>query len=311
MEGKNIQKENKMVYFWIRIFDFKIDEEMQNYSNNCDYFTTCGSKGTLLDEYYLKGTSEELNKENIKEIVTKKSGIKKFAKPRKKGGIYALIIPSNEHFYNRFTKTIDDYCFNPNCKKHIVGKEKDFPTISSYKYCSSKDIDENYYKKEKEINNENLENNKKKIRPYYYCCSYDCKYELEKKLWQFEGEFQEREDYHTNGGNFGYIYHIYNRKTNKHYIGQTIYMPFFRWQEHIKSGLKGDICDLVFEVITSVKVKSQHYLNNIEAWWINKFIEDYGRENVINITIPKLTMEDLVLEYEKIILEQEQVKLDF
>ena len=86
-------------------------------------------------------------------------------------------------------------------------------------------------------------------------------------------------------------------------------MPFFRWQEHVKSGIKGNITDLVFETVAEVRVKSQEYLNNIEAWWIKKYIHDYGRENVININIPKLTMEDLVKEYERQI--DGQMKLEF
>ena len=89
-----------------------------------------------------------------------------------------------------------------------------------------------------------------------------------------------------------------------HYVGQTVYMPFFRWQEHVKSGLKGEITDLVFETITEVRVKSQEYLNSIEAWWIKKYIEDYGRENVVNINIPKITIEELDREYSKMIAGQ-------
>ena len=103
---------------------------------------------------------------------------------------------------------------------------------------------------------------------------------------------------------YGYIYHIYNRITNMHYIGQTVYMPFFRWQEHVKSGLKGNITDLTFETITEVRVKSQEYLNNIEAWWIQKYIHEYGRDMVMNITVPKLTMEDLIKEFDMQVIGQ-------
>jgi hypothetical protein len=107
-----------------------------------------------------------------------------------------------------------------------------------------------------------------------------------------------------NGGVYGYIYHIYNRITNMHYIGQTVYMPFFRWQEHVKSGLKGNITDLTFETITEVRVKSQEYLNNIEAWWIQKYIHEYGCDMVMNITVPKLTMEDLIKEFDMQVIGQ-------
>ena len=124
-----------------------------------------------------------------------------------------------------------------------------------------------------------------------------------------EGEWQNREGYEDNGGVYGYIYHIYNRSTNMHYIGQTIYMPFFRWQEHAKQGAKGKLEDLVFEVVTEVRVKSQKYLNNIEAWWIKKFIHEYGRENVMNVTVPKITIEDLEKEYEMIIEGQQNLEV--
>lgn len=48
-------------------------------------------------------------------------------------------------------------------------------------------------------------------------------------------------------------------------------------------------------------MKSREYLNNIEAWWINKFIDEYGKENVMNLTVPKITIEYLISEYSKII----------
>ena len=78
-------------------------------------------------------------------------------------------------------------------------------------------------------------------------------------------------------------------------------MPFFRWQEHDKQHIKGDITDLTFEVVTEVRVKSQEYLNSIEAWWIRKFIDEYGKENVFNISVPKITIEYLKREYAKIV----------
>lgn len=87
-------------------------------------------------------------------------------------------------------------------------------------------------------------------------------------------------------------------------------MPFFRWQEHTKSGIKGDITDLIFETVTEVRVKDQEYLNNIEAWWIQKYISDYGRENVINITVPKLTMADLIAKHSKIVSGQMELEME-
>lgn len=255
-----------MNYWWIRIFDYRLDDELKEHT---DDFTWRYFQGTMLDEYYLCG--ENMSRDKAKQEVRQRSGVEKFAKPRKSGGRYAVVMDSSKFFYDRFNVEVDTVCFN--CHEPIKGKLKDFPQMEH------------------------------EDKSYSFCC-YDCRRETYNKIYSPEGEFQEREDYKENGGVYGYIYHIYNRKTNMHYVGQTIYMPFFRWQEHVKSGLKGDICDLVFETITEVRVKSQEYLNSIEAWWIRKYIEDYGRERVINITVPKITIEELIREYSKIVAGQ-------
>lgn len=254
-----------MNYYWVRIFDYKKDNELKEYTTAEDWENR---KGTLLDEYYLCG--EDMTREQAKQLVKDKSSVSKFAKPRKNDGVYALVMESTQFFYDRFEKEVDDICFN--CHASIKGKMKDFPNMTT-------------------------DNGEK----YFFCC-WDCKRETLNKINPYiEGDWQDREGYETNGGVYGYIYHIYNRKLNKHYIGQTIYMPFFRWQEHAKQHIKGDITDLIFEVVTEVRVKSQEYLNSIEAWWIRRFIDDYGKENVFNISIPKITIEDLQREYAKIV----------
>ena len=266
-----------MNYFWIRIFDYKEDTELKEDMSQYDWNN---QKGTLLDEYYLCG--EDLKRESVKEKVKERSNVERFAKPRKNNsGVYALIMDSNEFFYNRFTKEVDCICFN--CHKAIKGKEKDFPSMTHYP-------------------------DSEKGEDKYYFCSWECYREVSQKVNPYnEGDWQQRENYETNGGVYGYIDHIYNRKTNMHYIGQTVYMPFFRWQEHARQHIKGDLVDLTFETITEVRVKSQEYLNNIEAWWIRKFIHDYGKENVMNLTVPKITMSDLVRDYKNIIEGQQSL----
>jgi len=265
-------------YFWIRIFDYQYIET----DGPKDWLAD--DKGTMLDEYYLSG--EELTREQAKKQVVERSSISMFAKPRKnKSGIYAIIIDSGKSWYDYFYTELapNTICFN--CHSPIQGKAKNFP-CTNIGYYSDKDID-------KEV----------------HFCSYDCKYETVQKINGSEGEWQEREGYNKNGGVFGYIYHIYNRKTNKHYIGQTKYMPFFRWQEHVKSALKGDICDLVFETVCEVRKESNDYLNNIESWWIRKYIDDYGSDNVMNITVPKITIESLAAAYDQIVLGQSRLQL--
>lgn len=237
-------------------------------------------KGILLDEYYLK---DIFDRETAKQEVKDKSGIGTFARPKKgKNGTYAIVMDSEKHWHDRFCVELDTFCFW--CHKPIKGRMKDFPYYDATTDGQDK----------------------------YHFCSYNCKskfYNSQNPC--LEGEWQEKEDYKTNGGVFGYIYLIYNRDNNTYYIGQTRFMPFFRWQEHVKSGIKGDIKDLVFSVITEVKhdnrktnTENQELLNNIEAWWIKKFREEMDADKVINIATPRLTIDDLKEKF-KVMVEKQ------
>lgn len=267
-----------MKYWWIRIFDYHPPDDQ----TELVYY----DKGTLLDEWYIKG--ETASRNDAKESVVNKYGQNiKFAKPRKgSSGQYAIVMESNEFFYDRFYKELPDGCICFNCHKPISGKACDFPQLSTYvieNICGQSGLDVLSELSDSEI----------------HFCSYRCCSETYSKLRSYDTiEFQNREGQNTTGI-YGYIYHIYNRHTNKHYIGQTKYMPFFRWQEHVKDNVKGDICDLVFEVITKVTVNDQRYLNNIEAWWIQFYTDKYGENNVMNITHPHITIEHLVELYNK------------
>ena len=160
-----------MNYFWIRIYDYQKDAELKEHTDPAEWEST---KGTLLDEYYLSG--ESLSRDEAKAEVTKRSNVEKFAKPRKKGGVYAIVMESSEYYYDRFTREVDTICFC--CHSPVKGKAIDFPKMAF----------------EDEM---------------YYFCSYECRRKTNQMLSSSEGEFQEREDYRTNGGVYGYIYHIY------------------------------------------------------------------------------------------------------
>lgn len=262
-------------YYWIRVYEYCYERDL-------------GEKGILLDEFYTRGlelTREQSKDEVIRKYSGKVSEKMKFAKPKKKDGIYAIVMESDKYFYDRFYVEIDTYCFC--CHKPIKGKASEFPKASlSNKY--NMDLD----------NEEDIA----------YFCNYDCKYKLFNDL-KYEGEFQEKESMSEKV--FGYIYHMYNRASNKHYVGQTRYLPFFRWQEHIKDGEKGDITDFSFNVLTEVRVlkegDSQVLLNNIEAWWIAKYIEE-GYE-VFNIARPKLTLTDYKDMFDDMVSKQKQLSL--
>ena len=103
-----------MKYYWICIFDYKSDEELKDYT---DIDVWEARRGTLLDEYYLCG--EDMTREDVKKAVKEKSGVERFAKPRKGSGTYALVMDSNAFFYERFMIDVDTFCFN--CHKKITG----------------------------------------------------------------------------------------------------------------------------------------------------------------------------------------------
>lgn len=269
-----------MNYFWVRVFDY-VHERDSNYENELSF-----GKGVMLDEFYLQG--EELDRESAKEEVKARyigESAKNisFAKPRKKDGIYAIVMDSSKFFYDRFYLEIDTYCFWHECHKQIKGKMVDFPRIPNGD-------------------------------DYHYFCSYDCKSNYYRAINPLsEGEFQEKEA-GGSGDIFGYIYLIYNRIENVYYVGQTRYMPFFRWQEHIKAGGKGDIKDLSFCVLTEVSRnnsisnnQNQRYLNNIEAWWIAKYQEEGFK--VMNVTNPKITVEYLKNCFDEMVKKNEQMSL--
>ena len=259
-----------VLYYWIRIFDYRYDDELSHIAAG----EWTNYKGVLLDEYYLSG--EGLSREACKEEVKKRSGIERFAKSKKKQEdcLYSIVMDSDKWFFDRFYDVIDTVCFGCGCD--ITGKAHQFRELRK-------------------------DRNPSELSERLFFCSRGCEYQTNKKLNPPDCEWQEKEDYETNGGVYGYIYYIYNRRTNKHYIGQSVYMPFFRWQDHVKNGLKGDICDLSFEVITEVRVKNQGYLNDVEAWWIRKYIKDYGRDNVMNMNVPVVKISELLDLYNRAI----------
>jgi len=260
--------ENEYCYFWVRIYDFKLeDNEKEKLPSIYD-----DTKGTLLDEYYISGKS--LTREKAKEIVKNKSNVNRFAKPKKANGLYAIVMDSSKSYADYFCKRLNTKCLC--CHKPIQGLLRGYPV----EVIDGKE---------------------------YYFCSYDCKAKYQVAIGDKYGEWQNREGF-SKTDNIGYIYHIYNRAKDMHYIGQSLYMPFFRWQEHVKSKLKGDICDLIFEVITEVPYnhainenENKKILNDVEAWWINKFIKDYGNEKVMNITKPQLKASDFIQKWERVI----------
>lgn len=276
---------SKDTYFWVRVYDYVYDRDSHE-------------KGVLLDEFYLKdvvGGRDGAKIEVKSRYVGQSSKDIGFSKPRKRDGLYAIVMDSNKFFFDRFYAHIETFCFW--CHKPIKGKACDFPREFIGEGHWYHDGDDVFMDLDKTA----------------YFCRYDCKRTFRDSL-RFEGEFQEKEE-GRNGEVFGYIYLMYNRAKDVYYIGQTRFMPFFRWQEHIKEGKKGDIKDLTFSVLTEVNRRSslsdelnQEYLNNVESWWIAKYREE-GCE-VFNIMNPKLTLSNLRERFQEMIKQQKQLSLE-
>ena len=83
-------------------------------------------------------------------------------------------------------------------------------------------------------------------------------------------------------GIIGYIYKITKRSTNEVYIGQTKYVPIFRWGQHLKTERFDieNILDYQFEVIR--EVKSGENILEIEKEYIKDCVEQY-RTNCLNV----------------------------
>jgi hypothetical protein len=274
-------------YYWVRVYDYVAVRDTIN-------------KGTMLDEFYLKDVTggREAVKKIVKDRYSSSTPLKfSFAKPKKEtDGIYAIVMDSTRNFYDRFYVTIDTLCFW--CHTPIKGKASEFPKVSIGKHA--------WFEHSEDMYNPDLA---------AYFCKHDCKARFSNsQRADSEGEYQLKEE-GNNGNTFGYIYLIYNRTENLYYIGQTRYMPFFRWQEHIKEAKKGDINDLTFSVLAEIhkdtsktEEENQQYLNSIEGWWIGKYKQEHY--DVFNISKPKITLQHLKDRFNEMVIKQEQLILD-
>lgn len=163
--------------------------------------------------------------------------------------------------------------------EHVFNGEKYFNrVICNCAYCNSQivtfvgnyDISLNSY----EIKNRLLDNDANYDKLKF--CSNRCKDRfIEKERSSFSDEekaFNEFITPHefTLPNILGYIYKITNKKTDEFYVGKTIYVPVFRWGQHLKtdrfplSGIK----DYMFEVLEIVT--SDGDLSAREDFWIHE-----------------------------------------
>lgn len=82
----------------------------------------------------------------------------------------------------------------------------------------------------------------------------------------------------------GYIYKISKKSTKEFYVGQSIYVPIFRWGQHLKTDrfYLSDIEDYIFEVLEVVLADSN--LSEREKYWIQKLYKE-NPELSLNISL--------------------------
>lgn len=181
----------------------------------------------------------------------------KFAYNRKyaPGTIYCIII--GEHCYNteKYFNKLEFECSNCGCKvSTYIGKSIQLDKWEIKNYLCNQT--EKYHKS--------------------HFCSLSCKEKFinrERKKCLDDGLVDEsyitRADF-QNDNIVGYIYKISKKTTGEFYVGQTMYVPVFRWGQHLKTerfDISG-ILDYKFEVLEIVDC-SQNLLER-EKYWIQK-----------------------------------------
>ena len=84
----------------------------------------------------------------------------------------------------------------------------------------------------------------------------------------------------------GYIYKISKKSTGEFYIGQTKYLPIFRWGQHLKTDrfYMTGILDYQFEVIEIVPITAN--ILEREKYYIQKYYNE-NPEKSLNIMCVK------------------------
>lgn len=119
-----------------------------------------------------------------------------------------------------------------------------------------------------------------------FCCNKCFDRWLDKEKFKlhddnYSSDFIGRESFY-NEAITGYIYKISKKSTGEFYIGQTMYIPIFRWGQHLKSDRfpVDNLTDYTFEVIETVP-KGQNILER-ENYWIHYYYNE-NPEKSLNI----------------------------
>lgn len=209
------------------------------------------------------------SREHFKELIREEYGEIPFRNSKKlnTGDLYCIII--GEHCWNteRYFNRIEYTCACCGCK------------VTGY-------IDKSHRIEDYEVKNE-LCNQLDKYGDLRFC-SHKCKehfIQRERKKCLDEGLIDESfitKDTFRRNDIAGYIYKISKKSTGEFYIGQSIYLPIFRWGQHLKTdrfNING-ILDYQFEVIEVVPI-TENILER-EKYYIQKYYKE-DPEKSLNI----------------------------
>lgn len=239
---------------------YKVDEPKQEVDDDYEYapFESISSRRNI--ELKMECLICE-SRDHFKEIIRSLYGENirfAYSKKLEVGDIYCIII--GEHCWNteKYFNRIEFDC--DYCKSKTTGFVNSQITIS-------------HWDMERLLNQYDKYGNKK------FCCM-RCK---ERFVEQEAGKISEQtdasnlfvtKDMFTNYNIAGYIYKITKKSTGEFYVGQTIYVPIFRWGQHLTTERFNirDILDYKFEVIEKV-TKDDNILER-EKYWIQKCFEE-------------------------------------
>ena len=248
-----------MIEVIYRIYKVLSKEEMEENNE--------GEDNNLFPSYFNNNKKEVVmdcivcdNREHFKDIIKSNWGENitfRYSKNLKPGDYYCIII--GEHCWNveRYFTKIEYECSY--CKAKVsTYVNRGIITIDDFECKHSLYGDENY----------------KKLK----FCSEKCKRNFidseHNKLLKDSGEdfneFFVTKDMFTLNNTSGYIYKITKKSTGEFYVGQTQYLPVFRWAQHLKTERfpQSNITDYQFEVIEIVN-KSSNLLER-EKYWIQE-----------------------------------------
>lgn len=261
-----------MLEILYRIYQVATKEEKErNLKSNLD-FGIYGSTSKAENNELLMDCLICDNREQFKSIIKSEYGDNiafRYSKNLKEGQLYCIIIGEHcydtEKYFNKVTYQCD-YCGNEittYLKKNICIDDYtikyQLANISDYaskKFCCNKCLTQ-YVEQEKQklrAENEDYADND----------------------WITRDSF-------TNENLAGYIYKITKKSTGEFYVGQTVYVPIFRWGQHLKTerfDIK-NLLDYKFEVIELVP-KNENLLER-EKYWIQKLYRK-NPEKSLNIS---------------------------